>query len=140
MFIHYSYLSFRSNTLEECEAKYQRVLICSLKGYALYLSKIPSDHLKEALNKNIALLDNSKFWSYQKHKNASIRGSWFEALAALLQYAPDLIEKYDKQAASAALQNLDETETVVLPHVWASNLLVTQKISNWYVQENATIR
>lgn len=107
------------------------MLICSLKGYALYLSKIPADHLKEASNKNIALLDNSKFWSYHKHKNPGIRAAWFEALAALLQYAPDLIEKYDKQAATTALQNLDETEPVALPHLWASILLVTQKINDW---------
>lgn len=121
----------RSNTPEECEAKYQRVLICSLKGYALYLAKISSEHLNEASNKNTALIENSKFWSYQKHKNPIVRAAWFEALSALLQFTPELLTNFEKQTATSALQNLDETETVALPHVWASILLVTQKIANW---------
>lgn len=97
----------------------------------MYLSKISAEQLLEASNKNTALIDNSKFWTYSKHKNASVRGAWFEALAALLQFARGFLEKYEKQTANATLQNLDETETVVLPHVWAAILLVTQHISDW---------
>lgn len=107
------------------------MLICSLKGYALYLSKLSADQLQEASNKNTALIQNGKFWAYHKHKNPSVRAAWFETLSALLQFAPSFLEKFEKQTATAALQNLDETETVVLPHVWASILLVTQQISDW---------
>lgn len=120
----------RSNTPEECEAKYQRVLICSLKGYALYLLKISPEHLKEASNKNAALLENGKFWSYHKHKNPGIRAAWFEAQSAILQSTLDL-SKFEKQMATAALQALDESESVAQPHVWTAILLVTQKIPNW---------
>lgn len=125
------FLHSRSNTPEECEAKYQRVLICSLKGYALYLSKISAEHMKEASNKNTALIENSKFWSYQKHKNPGIRAAWFETISALLQSHVDLT-KFEKQIAVAALQNIDETETIVLPHIWTAVLLVMQQITEWY--------
>lgn len=99
----------------------------------MYLSKLSPDQLQETSNKNTALIENNKFWSYHKHKNPNVRAAWFEALTALLQYAPSFLEKYEKQTAVSALQNLDETETVVLPHVWAAILLVTQHISEWYV-------
>lgn len=121
----------RSNTPEECEAKYQRVLICSLKGYALYLLKISQENLQEASNKNAALLENGKFWAYHKHKNPGIRAAWFEALSALLQSTLD-ITKFEKQIATAAFQNIDEHEAVAQPHVWTAVLLVTQKFAEWY--------
>lgn len=124
-------LFFRTYTPEECEAKYQRIVTCSLKGYALYLSKMSEDMLKEASNKNILLIDNPKFWGFHKHKSGHLRAAWFETLSSLLQYAPDFIENHHQQATQCALQSLDESEPVVLPHVWSAILLVTQKVPNW---------
>lgn len=121
----------QSNSPEECEAKFQRVIVSSLKGYALYLSRITADHLKEASNKNTALIENSKFWSYHKHKTPAIRAAWFEALSTILQFAPELLANVEKQTATSALQTLDETESIVLPHLWATVLLITQRIANW---------
>lgn len=120
----------RSNSLEECEAKYQRVVICSLKGYALYLIKISAEHMTEALDKNMELIENQKFWSYQKHKNSGIRSAWFETISAVLQSSIDLI-KFEKQLAVAALHNIDESETIVLPHIWTSVLLIMQRVNEW---------
>lgn len=97
----------------------------------MYLSLSSAEHLLEASNKNLALVEHSKFWSYQKHKIASIRAAWFEALSAILQFAPELLVNVEKHAATAAMQSVDETESVVLPHAWTSVLLVTQKIDNW---------
>lgn len=120
----------RSNTPEECEAKYQRVLICSLKGYAMYLTKISAEHMQETSNKNTALIENQKFWSYQKHKNPGIRAAWYETVNVLLQSNVDLA-KFEKQLTVAALQSIDETETIVLPHLWTSVLLVMQRFTEW---------
>lgn len=125
-----SFLLFRSNTPEECEAKYQRVLICSLHGYELYLSKILPEHIQEVSNKNIALLENGKFWSYQKHKNPNIRAAWFGAICALLQSSLDLTN-FEKQIATAAIQSLDECEAPVIAHSWTAALLSMQQIQNW---------
>lgn len=86
--------------------------------------------MNEASNKNTALIENPKFWSYQKHKNPGVRAAWFETISALLQSTVDL-SKFEKQLASATVQSIDETETVVLPHIWASVLLVMQRITEW---------
>lgn len=116
---------------EECEAKYQRVVACSLQGYALYLTQISSEQLKEASQKNSMLVDNPKFWSFYKHKVAAIRAAWFEALSALLQHGIFLLEKHQSQATSCSIQFIDESEPAALPFVWESILLVTQKIDDW---------
>lgn len=89
------------------------------------------DLLKEASNKNALLIDNPKFWSFHKNKAAHVRAAWFETLSALLQYAPHFLEKHVQQSTSCAFQTLDESEPIVLPHVWSAILLVTQKIPNW---------
>lgn len=125
--------SSKSYTIEECESKYQRIVTCSLKGYAQYLSKMPEDQLKAAaaIASNASLIENPKFWSFHKHKVAHVRAAFFEALSAALQFAPHLLAQHEAQATASALQTLDESEPVVLPHVWASILLVTQKIENW---------
>lgn len=86
--------------------------------------------MKEASNKNTALIENPKFWSYQKHKNPGIRAAWYETISALLQSSVDFT-KFEKQLAVASLQNIDETETVVLPHIWTAVLLVMQRINDW---------
>lgn len=95
--------------------------------------------LKEASNKNAVMIDNPKFWSFHKHKTASIRGAWFETLAALLQYAPYFIEQHYQQATTSSFQSLDETEPVALPYVWAAILLVTEKCSNWYLLKSISL-
>lgn len=116
---------------EECESKYQRVVACSLQGYALYLSKISEDQLKEAAQKNAALVDNPKFWNFHKHKVAAIRAAWYEALSALLQHGLFLLENHQPQATTCAIQSIDESEPAALPFVWESILLVTQKVNDW---------
>lgn len=121
-------------SVEECESKYQRVVACSLQGYALYLTKISAEQLKEASQKNAMLVDNPKFWSFHKHKVAAIRAAWFEALSALLQHGLFLLDDHQPQATSCAIQSIDEGEPAALPFVWESILLVTQKIEDWYVQ------
>ncbi|KAL9692643.1 hypothetical protein quinque_015722 [Culex quinquefasciatus] len=120
-----------SNTPEECENKYQRVLIASLRGYALYLSKVPEEQLHKSVDKNGALLDNGKFWSYHKHKTPAIRSAWFEVVSALLQHAPFLVEKHRAQIVSSAFQFMDETDPTVVTHVWSSIVLVQTQIPDW---------
>ncbi|KAJ6644213.1 E3 ubiquitin-protein ligase listerin [Pseudolycoriella hygida] len=116
---------------EECELKYQRVVACSLQGYALYLSKVSEDQLKEAIEKNAALVDNPKFWSFHKHKVASVRAAWYEVLSSLLQHGLFLLDNHRPQATVCAIQAIDESESSALPFVWESILLVTQKIDDW---------
>lgn len=115
----------------ECEAKYHRILIGSLKGYASYLAKMSAENLLKALPANMTLLDSEKFWAFQRHENAHVRAAWFDVIGGLLQTSIDLT-KFHKKIAVATLLNIDEKETVVLPHIWTAILLVTQRLPNWY--------
>uniref|UniRef100_A0A182YKS9 E3 ubiquitin-protein ligase listerin n=1 Tax=Anopheles stephensi TaxID=30069 RepID=A0A182YKS9_ANOST len=126
----------KSHTPEECENKYQRVLISSLRGYALYLSRIPPESLKKSADKNAKLLENPKFWTYHKHKTAAIRSAWFEVISALLQYAPFLVEQHQAQITTSVFQFLDETDPTVVTHVWSSIVLIQANLTSWHTHLN----
>ncbi|XP_058066938.1 E3 ubiquitin-protein ligase listerin [Anopheles bellator] len=122
----------KSHTPEECENKYQRVLISSLRGYALYLTKIPVESLKKSAEKNGAMLAHPKFWTYHKHKTPAVRSAWFEAISALLQYGPFLTENHEAAITSNVFQFMDETDPTVVSHVWSSIVLIQANISGWH--------
>lgn len=122
---------------EESEAKYQRVLISSLRGYAMYLSKISKEKLEQSTIKNLLILENSKFLSLYKHKTPHIRSAWFETISSLLQHASFLIdEKLEKQLSSNVFNSIDETEPALLSHIWSCIILVQLKIENWNAHVN----
>lgn len=121
----------RTLTPEECDAKYTRIVTSSLKGYTQYLTKMSAEQLAESVDRNSAIVDNAKFWTFHKYKSTHIRAAWFETISAILQHAPALVEGHHAQATSSAMQALDETEPGVLPHVWSAILLVTQTIDDW---------
>lgn len=121
----------RTYTPEECEAKYQRLVAGSLKGYSQYLTRVSAEQLTEAADRNLAIVNHAKFWSYYKSKASSIRAAWFETLATILQHAPPFVQGHEKEATISAMQTLDETEPIVLPHVWSAVLLVTQTVPEW---------
>ncbi|XP_050076101.1 E3 ubiquitin-protein ligase listerin [Anopheles maculipalpis] len=126
----------KSHTPEECENKYQRVLISSLRGYALYLGRIPPETLKKSVEKNAKLLESPKFWTYHKHKTSAIRAAWFEAISALLQYAPFLVEQHQAQITTSVFQFLDETDPTVVTHVWSSIVLIQANLTGWHTHLN----
>ncbi|XP_055533592.1 E3 ubiquitin-protein ligase listerin [Wyeomyia smithii] len=122
----------KSHSPEECENKYQRVLISSLRGYALYISKMPEEQLQKSASKNALLLNNAKFWSYHKNKTPAIRSAWFEVISSLLQHAPFLVEQHQQQITANVFQFMDETDPTVVSHVWSSIVLVQTKIPEWH--------
>jgi len=117
---------------EECEAKYERVVIGSLRGYINYLEKIPSEKIEKSLDRNINLIAHDKFWSFHKNKSPYVRAAFFEALTAILQHAPILMKNLEPQLTSTVFKMLDENEPSVLSHIWTSILLVQLKVEDWY--------
>jgi hypothetical protein len=124
-------MSLRIATAEEMESKYQRVVVSSLQGYALYLHKLPAEQLQAAYPSSKKLISSKKFWKLAKHSSALIRNAWFSVLIALCQNAPALLADEGARAALSVFTNLDETDSTVLPTVWEASLhvLTTVQVS-----------
>lgn len=121
---------------EECEAKYERLVVGSFRGYIHYLEKIPSERNEKTVEKNVALIAHDKFWSFHKNKSPYIRAAFYEALTAILQHAPYLMKNLEPQLTSTVFKMLDENDPSVLSHVWTSVLLVQLKVDDWHKHVN----
>uniref|UniRef100_A0A1B6LZH6 E3 ubiquitin-protein ligase listerin n=1 Tax=Graphocephala atropunctata TaxID=36148 RepID=A0A1B6LZH6_9HEMI len=105
------------------DARYQRVVISCLNGYALYLQRLPVEHLRKAEEANRKLVNAAKFWKFSKDPAPLIRAAWFTALVALCEKAPFLLAEEAKHICSAVFNNMDETEPAVVRSVWQAVLL-----------------
>lgn len=131
----------KTHSPEECEAKYQRVLISSLRGYALYLEKISPEKLEASTDKNLAIIECDKFWNLHKNKTPQVRSAFFEALSTLLQNASFLLGKFEEQLVGNVFKSIDESDPALLSHIWTCIILVEVKVENWskYVNVNKVL-
>lgn len=125
--------SVKTYSAEECEAKFERIVIGSLKGYSLYLDKIPSERFEKSAEKNLSLVSHDKFLLLHKSKSAYIRSAFFETIAAILQKpcALLLIKNFEARLTAIVFKMLDENDPTALSHIWTCLLLVQIKIEKW---------
>uniref|UniRef100_A0A673KFV9 E3 ubiquitin-protein ligase listerin n=1 Tax=Sinocyclocheilus rhinocerous TaxID=307959 RepID=A0A673KFV9_9TELE len=122
---------------EEREAKYIRLLTCSLLALKRLLNILPEQDrelLKERLTQ---LITQGKFWKYSKHKTPQIRGAFFELIATMCADAPQLIQAEAARACSAVLLSIDDTDPVVLPPLWEAVLHILSCIDNCWTHVSA---
>lgn len=121
----------KSHSVEECEAKYERVVISSLRGYALYLEKIAPEKLEQSTDKNLTLIQSDRFWSLHKSKTPQIRSAFYEAISSLLQHGAFLLADFEEKVTSTVFKAIDESDPALLSHVWTCIVLVQVKVTNW---------
>lgn len=124
-------LNPKNHTSEELEAKYQRVVIGSLRAYAFYLKKVPFEEQKGG-EKSVALIENAKFWSFHKSKDSGIRSAWFEVISSCLRHSPSYLASRHEPVTAIAFQSMDDNDSLVVPYVWATIVLVQACIENWH--------
>ncbi|XP_017770844.1 PREDICTED: E3 ubiquitin-protein ligase listerin [Nicrophorus vespilloides] len=122
----------KTNSLEDSKARYERVIISSLQGYALYLSKVPKKSIETVMELHQKIIMSAKFWKFGRNDVSSIRASWYMVLTAMFQMAPFLLENKAAQVTKAVFSNMDESDPAVLPNVWEAALLTITTIENWW--------
>ncbi|XP_030758114.1 E3 ubiquitin-protein ligase listerin [Sitophilus oryzae] len=119
-------------TKEEAEAKYVRVLLSCLQGYALYLQQVPTEQIKEAAEANSKIVSHKGFWKLIKNEVPLVRAAWFQVLTVLCRKAMFLLENRETQILTIVLNKLDDGEPTVLPHVWECVLVAVSSIQEWW--------
>lgn len=127
---------------EDALAKYERVLISSLFGYALYLKKSSnvaedSSLSDDSLKSNLRIVGNEKFWKLGKKNeetpsSSKVLCSWLSLLSVLLQKAPSLLDGRKKNVCECVFGRLDDSDPSVLVLVWEAALLIVTKIEVGY--------
>ncbi|KAM4620161.1 E3 ubiquitin-protein ligase listerin [Polymixia lowei] len=122
---------------EEREAKFLRMLTSSLLGVKRLLSLLPQTDRQTLEERLTQLITPGKFWKYGKHKTPQVRGAFFEAVSALCEYTPGLVQTEAARACPAVLLSIDDTDPVVLPPLWEALLHVASTIPDCWTHVNA---
>ncbi|MBZ3885715.1 E3 ubiquitin-protein ligase listerin [Sciurus carolinensis] len=107
---------------EEREAKFYRVVTCSLLALKKLLCLLPDNELESLEEKFKSLLSQNKFWKYGKHSVPQIRSAYFELVSALCQRIPQLMKDEASKVSPSVLLSIDDSDPVVCPALWEAVL------------------
>ncbi|XP_069616963.1 E3 ubiquitin-protein ligase listerin [Ranitomeya imitator] len=115
---------------EEREAKYFRVLTCSLLALKRLLSLLPKSENITLQDRISHLLAQGKFWKYSKHQSPNVRSAFFELVSAFCHYLPSLMNAEAARVCPTVLLSIDDGDAVVCPAIWESVLYTLTTIEN----------
>ncbi|KZC08965.1 E3 ubiquitin-protein ligase listerin [Dufourea novaeangliae] len=122
----------KSLTVEEMEAKYQRVLVASLQGYSFYLKKVPVEEIEKMVDIHRKIISNNKFWKLVKYDVLPVKTAFFNVLTSVIENANILLQEEKKRTVTTIMNSLDEMEPALLSAVWEAMLVTINKIEDWY--------
>ncbi|XP_077900634.1 E3 ubiquitin-protein ligase listerin isoform X2 [Ictidomys tridecemlineatus] len=122
---------------EEREAKFYRVVTCSLLALKKLLCLLPDNELDSLEEKFKSLLSQNKFWKYGKHNVPQIRSAYFELVSALCQRIPHLMKDEASKVSPSVLLSIDDSDPVVCPALWEAVLYTLTTVEDCWLHVNA---
>ncbi|KAM8821516.1 E3 ubiquitin-protein ligase listerin [Eudromia elegans] len=122
---------------EEREAKFFRILTCSLLALKKLISMLPKKEVHLLEEKLMSLLSQNKFWKYSKHSIPQVRSAFFEVVSAFCQYLPELVQAEAPRVCPAVLLSIDDSDAVVCPALWEAALCTLATIEDCWIHVNA---
>ncbi|XP_037380951.1 E3 ubiquitin-protein ligase listerin [Talpa occidentalis] len=122
---------------EEREAKFYRVVTCSLLALKKLLCLLPDNELESLEEKFKSLLSQNKFWKYGKHSVPQIRSAYFELVSALCQRIPQLMKDEASKVSPSVLLSIDDSDPIVCPALWEAVLYTLTTIEDCWLHVNA---
>ncbi|XP_048202308.1 E3 ubiquitin-protein ligase listerin [Perognathus longimembris pacificus] len=122
---------------EEREAKFYRVVTCSLLALKKLLCLIPDNELDSLEERFKSLLSQNKFWKYGKHNIPQIRSAYFELVSALCQRIPKLMNEEASKVSPSVLLSIDDSDPIVCPALWEAVLYTLTTIEDCWLHVNA---
>ncbi|XP_042644321.1 E3 ubiquitin-protein ligase listerin [Tyto alba] len=122
---------------EEREAKFFRILTCSMLALKKLISMLPKKEMHSLEEKLKSLLSQNKFWKYSKHNIPQVRSAFFELASAFCQYLPELVKAEAPRVCPAVLLSIDDSDAVVCPALWEAVLYAVTTIEDCWSHVNA---
>uniref|UniRef100_A0A8C6MVG9 E3 ubiquitin-protein ligase listerin n=1 Tax=Mus spicilegus TaxID=10103 RepID=A0A8C6MVG9_MUSSI len=122
---------------EEREAKFHRVVTCSLLALKRLLCFLPNNELDSLEEKFKSLLSQNKFWKYGKHSVPQVRSAYFELVSALCQHVPQVMKEEAAKVSPSVLLSIDDSDPVVCPALWEAVLYTLTTIEDCWFHVNA---
>ncbi|RLW03261.1 hypothetical protein DV515_00006535 [Chloebia gouldiae] len=122
---------------EEREAKFFRILTCSLLALKKLLSMLPKKEMHSLEEKLMSLLSKNKFWKYSKNNVPQVRSAFFELISAFCQHLPEVVKAEAPRVCPAVLLSIDDSDAVVCPALWEAVLYTITTIEDCWSHVNA---
>nr|XP_002190030.4 E3 ubiquitin-protein ligase listerin [Taeniopygia guttata] len=122
---------------EEREAKFFRILTCSLLALKKLLSMLPKKEMHSLEEKLMSLLSQNKFWKYSKNSISQVRSAFFELISAFCQHLPEVVKAEAPRVCPAVLLSIDDSDAVVCPALWEAVLYTITTIEDCWSHVNA---
>ncbi|KAI1242343.1 hypothetical protein IHE44_0005877 [Lamprotornis superbus] len=122
---------------EEREAKFFRILTCSLLALKKLLSMLPKKEMHSLEEKLMSLLSQNKFWKYSKNSVSQVRSAFFELISAFCQHLPEVVKAEAPRVCPAVLLSIDDSDAVVCPALWEAVLYTVTTIEDCWSHVNA---
>uniref|UniRef100_A0A8C3TZF3 E3 ubiquitin-protein ligase listerin n=1 Tax=Catharus ustulatus TaxID=91951 RepID=A0A8C3TZF3_CATUS len=122
---------------EEREAKFFRILTCSLLALKKLLTMLPKKEMHSLEEKLMSLLSQNKFWKYSKNNVSQVRSAFFELISAFCQHLPEVVKAEAPRVCPAVLLSIDDSDAVVCPALWEAVLYTVTTIEDCWSHVNA---
>nr|XP_020651892.1 E3 ubiquitin-protein ligase listerin-like isoform X1 [Pogona vitticeps] len=122
---------------EEREAKFFRILTCSLLALKKLLCMLPSDENCSLEEKLKPLLAQNKFWKYGEHNTPLVRSAFFELISTFCQHIPKSMSAEASRVCPSVLLSIDDSDAVVCPALWEAVLHVLTTIEDCWSHVSA---
>ncbi|XP_042314086.1 E3 ubiquitin-protein ligase listerin [Sceloporus undulatus] len=122
---------------EEREAKFFRILTCSLLALKKLLCMLPSNENRSLEEKLKPLLSQNKFWKYGKHNTPQVRSAFFELISAFCLHIPESMNAEASRLCPTVLLSIDDSDAIVCPALWEAVLHVLTTIEDCWSHVNA---
>ncbi|XP_074853382.1 E3 ubiquitin-protein ligase listerin isoform X2 [Carettochelys insculpta] len=122
---------------EEREAKYFRILTCSLLALKKLLCMLPQNETHSLEEKLIPLQSQHKFWKYGKHSVPQVRSAFFEVVSTFCQLLPESMKAEAPRVCPTVLLSIDDSDAVVCPALWEAVLYILVTIEDCWSHVNA---
>lgn len=126
----------KSYTPEEYEARSERLVCMGLFTYHFYLDHSVADLWKDKTEQHQTIVSDGKFWTYSKHKSPQVKSAWLEAIGAILDRSPELMNEFHPKIVAAVVYNLDEPDALVQAAAWTCLLRIQRMIPSWIEYTN----
>ncbi|XP_066476312.1 E3 ubiquitin-protein ligase listerin [Tiliqua scincoides] len=122
---------------EEREAKFFRLLTCSLLALKKLLCMLPTSENSLLAKKLEPLLSQSKFWKYGRHKTPQVRSAFFELISAFCEHIPESVKMEASKVCPAVLLSIDDSDAIVCRALWEATLHVLATVEDCWSHVNA---
>ncbi|XP_074600355.1 E3 ubiquitin-protein ligase listerin [Brevipalpus obovatus] len=115
-------------SFEEREAKYNRLVSCSLQSICLLISSINDPKIIEVDIEE--MINDNRFWKIGKNPEINIKANWYKLKSVICEYLPPLAIRTGSKFTTTTLNFIGEKDPILSAAIWENVLWILVTIDD----------